>query len=443
MCVFIITECSSFTSFFNTPAFFSTFEGDSTDDEVILRVLTVGGCASICYAGVDCVGFAYSTRDDVCILLRAYEFPPPADALPGYVYYQRTPMGVNLFERNDIVDGLLSTRDAQGLTLPAFPVVGSTFGVALSFRQHVGEFGYLFAKTNNAGNIRHYALYSTRSGTACDFFYTIETRGVRFLLKESIPVALSDGRQHTVNIFVESGVLYFTLDSNPPIARLLLRWGDRIDDCASTDSDCVLTVGKRPSGSNPAGAFFFEGSIDQFHVFPSSANLSAMQATLTAARPRITVTLIASSTVFRGTTGIVLAAQNVFVRPTMEFTVDMQALAGTSGYIFAKTDASGALRYATLYTSRLAVRLYYVVGGVLRLSTFSTSVTDGQRHTMVLTVNNTAATLAVDPGTVLYSRSRHPGISARIKMNGVILFDGLSAGILAPRRHGNATSACY
>lgn len=94
--------------------------------------------------------------------------------------------------------------------------------MAVSFRQFAGQSGYILAKTNGDGSIRYYALYSSQSGTTCDFYYTVMNGGNPTLVRERFNAVLNDGNQHTLRVVVERGVLYFALDAEAPIARLLV-----------------------------------------------------------------------------------------------------------------------------------------------------------------------------------------------------------------------------
>lgn len=111
-------QCTPITGLFAEPEF-TSFRGEIIEFQSGVTVL--GECASTCALNVNCVAFTYSETTDRCIILASYEFPPLFEIVPDQLYYQRNPAPVDLFQENNLVDGMLSTRDLTGLTVASFP----------------------------------------------------------------------------------------------------------------------------------------------------------------------------------------------------------------------------------------------------------------------------------------------------------------------------------
>jgi hypothetical protein len=166
--------------------------------------------------------------------------------------------------------------------------------------------------------------------------------------------------------------------------------------------ECFLTVGMR-SNTAPAGRFFFNGIITQLHLFPSSATLSSVQSQLTAGAASTPMqAVLSSAATFSGASGLrftdpSLAQFGVFGNVTMYFAFEQQA--GSSGYIFAKANPTGQLRYLALYSrsaASQAVWLYYVTRGTRHRIVFNHAVSDGIMHTAELTLTDSTAQLRID-----------------------------------------------
>lgn len=83
-------------------------------------------------------------------------------------------------------------------------------------------------------------------------------------------------------------------------------------------------------------------------------------------------------------------------------TVDVTQVAGFGGYLFASTDATGVIRYAGLYSGTTRMTLYYyTLAGNRKAVRFITTIADGQRHTVSLSIRGAIATLLVDSSVTL------------------------------------------
>jgi len=315
--------------------------------------------------------------------------------MPEFSYFRRQPRGVNVLTLNGIPTGFTGDG-SSGIELSGFPIAGSTFAITTSFRQTAGASGYIFAKTNRAGSIRYYGLYSARNGQTVDFFYTDANRVVR---RERFPAAVADGLRHEIQIMIRKAtvnatILFFKLDDGAAIIRQL--GYEILPDCDANvnSNDCILAVGKRRAVNTRGGRFFFSGIIFDLHIFPSSAEIAALNNVHRATA----VNLLPDVTQFDGLTGI-SSTGNIFISRGVTVNIDLLQIERTNGYIFAKTDQSGALRYIALFSSSQranGLRLYYTVGGRTRRTTFSYSVSDGSRHTVMLHISDSTAALSVD-----------------------------------------------
>jgi len=110
------------------------------------------------------------------------------------------------------------------------------------------------------------------------------------------------------------------------------------------------------------------------------------------------VPYVSGAYVFNGSAGL-----EIFNYPTASasFSVAIQFLGqtGRSGYLFAKSDAAGS-RFYSLYmtaSTRQVYLFYRVVGdSSVRFLRFSVWLNDGGQHTVMLSINGTAASLLVD-----------------------------------------------
>jgi hypothetical protein len=364
-------------------------------------------CAARCLATQNCTGFSHSVSRQACLLLASYDLAPPGTAAPrssDFVYCRRAPRSVDLFALNGFpTRGFLGTG-VSGVELTRFPVVGRSFAVAASFRLQPGGSGYIFSASNRDGNLRYFALYSRADGQSVDFYYAGVDGTSRF---ERFPAAVADGRQHNISLLVRYGqpaIVQFVLDGVPTL-RLL-----PVSDMATCNGDtrgrplggCVFTVGMRSNGVGSAGRYFFTGHISQLRIFPSSALPASVDQSLAADATALASTTASLQHVFpsaltlNGSSSSALSFTspsgarfpvygNVTIYATARQTV------GTNGYLFAKSNPAGTLRYLSLYASNRgsdALWLYYVTTGVMRRITFTQSIHDGQLHALELSLSN-------------------------------------------------------
>jgi hypothetical protein len=139
------------------------------------------------------------------------------------------------------------------------------------------------------------------------------------------------------------------------------------------------------------------------HVFPAKA--------LTSHPPQSSIHLSlldAAPTDFDGSgVGVHDVAVPVRVNSAVRFSIN--ATQHGPGYLFAKTDASGVLRYYALYASSTQLRLYYrsAVGGDTILFENS-SIADGLPHQIDLVISQRDAALFIDSVHASTSMLRGP-----------------------------------
>ena len=108
------------------------------------------------------------------------------------------------------------------------------------------------------------------------------------------------------------------------------------------------------------------------------------------------------SVFFPGSLGLrVTGANGVDGNQGFAIALNVEQVPGTSGYLFAKTDAAGS-RFFSLYASQVSQSLtfYYRTAGAATQRTvrFNYDLDDGQAHRLLLTVRGRSARLSVDDG---------------------------------------------
>jgi uncharacterized protein YegL len=151
------------------------------------------------------------------------------------------------------VRGVYQFDGTTGLRVTVHSAVRSQFTVAVD-----GAFassGYVFAKTNAAGDGRYYSLYLSASRGAAVFYYQI--RGDPALRSHVFAVNLSDGRRYQLVLSIDGAALSLRVDGVRMGA--IRQLGGSLDDCGPPSVDCVLYLGQRSSAAG--GAFAVEGEF--------------------------------------------------------------------------------------------------------------------------------------------------------------------------------------
>eukprot|EP00041_Stephanoeca_diplocostata_P037075 m.1384296 g.1384296 ORF g.1384296 m.1384296 type:complete len:2410 (+) comp24974_c0_seq3:273-7502(+) len=343
-----------------------------------------------------------------------------------------------VFDGTSALVGTVGNRDA------------SNFTVFIKFTPTDTPSGYLFAKSNLAGS-RYYSLYLRRSPPRLYFYHRIAGSSVqRFFY---VPAALSIGIEYRCRVTVSG------LETQLELSSALFDYGvfrhtlaGPLDDCGiAPGADCIFLTGARanlatgdvtPAGPVwPAGSirFTFTGTIALLQQFEGCDSLTL--AALIAASPTAPATtdghigattatavvtttapatsapcfnllgalsplsgpsVVGGAVVFDGSAGRVLTrAHPPFVAGaagTFAVAVTATVASGDSGYLFAKTNGDGAVRYYSMYTSAVTdqLRLYYRSGGRTRAVVFAVDISDGRPHAVVLNIVGLSVLLQVD-----------------------------------------------
>jgi len=139
-------------------------------------------------------------------------------------------------------DAGLHSGGGAGFSVPAesYNSIASTFTVAMAVRILPQSSGYLFAKSTSAGS-RFFSLYVSSARQHVRMYYRFQGRVTR----RDFNYDLSDGQLYRVMLVI-----------NEQTARLIvddIQIGDGVDlggeveDCGARSSDCLITIGERPS----------------------------------------------------------------------------------------------------------------------------------------------------------------------------------------------------
>lgn len=306
--------------------------------------------------------------------------------------------------------------------LPASPHT-----IAASFEQDPGTSGYIVAKTNAAGSVRHYALYST-AGRVTYYFQDPQTQAIGSV---RFRVSVNDGRRHDLLLSIAADQ-YARLFVDGVSYRSATRVPNPTD-CGPAGPDCVLYLGQRASASSASGgAWAFSGVLHSVFTasafmenFPtpaivdpaSTAEISAVLHPVLAGA-RVTdwldpATVLPATSIagmvrrpelvaFAGTEGLRLRSEGL-TTTRMAVAVDVLVTPRSSGYLFSKSLATGRTRYYALYVSahNRDVVLYCSVRGAdgqsrRRVVRFGIDLSDGRRYKVLLTVDSGIASLQVD-----------------------------------------------
>lgn len=192
-----------------------------------------------------------------------------SSATGGRFFFDGFITQVHLFPSSAILSAVQSALSTGAQTVPWQAVIGRpvTFsgGTGLRFtdsatsfrvsgnvtvyftvRQQSGSSGYVFSKSNPAGDIRYLSLYS-RPGAIWLYYMT---RGTRH--RVVFPQALADGNLHRAELTLTTSVVRLLIDGVPNVQPL----AGPLEDCGVLSSSCILAVGDR----SPAN-FAFEGEI--------------------------------------------------------------------------------------------------------------------------------------------------------------------------------------
>eukprot|EP00038_Savillea_parva_P031378 m.85805 g.85805 ORF g.85805 m.85805 type:complete len:2894 (+) comp9644_c0_seq1:194-8875(+) len=298
------------------------------------------------------------------------------------------------------------------ISVRSVPQYSSTFSIAMTVSVDRLTSGYLFAFGESTSSTRYFSLQIRQEVT---FYYRVD--GVAGQLALGVPLVLSTGVETQLLVSVSGPALsltWATPGSNVTTSRHVL--SGPVQRCTGTN--CTTLLGARESGTG-ATKYELSGTIYSATYYPRTlaSNLPPSSGiyNFTRLRESSDFNLLLSSVVrpvsvpgpqelgdgsykFVGGSALALdvAPRSVGTAWTVSLWVRQEV--GDNGYLFAKANGNGALRYYGLYSSGSSRRMtfYYVVGGQSRSVDFGASVSDGQFHHIQLVVNHTTVTLQID-----------------------------------------------
>lgn len=129
----------------------------------------------------------------------------------------------------------------------------SPSGFSIFFEAAIVGSGYLFAKTNNDGSLRHMSVYVIRNSAGDSVRLYYKPQGSTTHASVTFrPVNLADGVRRRIMITVQDARVTLHIDQFTAQANL----AGQVDDCTvgSGSGDCVLYLGRRAA---PAGQLGF------------------------------------------------------------------------------------------------------------------------------------------------------------------------------------------
>ena len=282
-----------------------------------------------------------------------------------------------------------------GVALPSDFVLQAT-GLTLqaTFKLARHSDGYVLAKTDVQGNTRHLALYLHRTAQATLYF---RTAGGQASVRFQLPVVVNDARWHTLVLVVGAGLAILRVDRYYSGVQLL---PGPIADAPSA----LMFVGMRSDGPGQT-AYHVQGFVRNVQLYlrrllPAPPVPAAPE--LMASDPTAVQVLVAGpARQFAGNAPWQPPAYAAAPHPsTGRFSLVLTVLQapGTAGYLLAKTDASGARRFYSLYADGAGLRLYFAERGSaqLRLRRWPEPVNDGLYHRVVVAFDGLDVSLRVD-----------------------------------------------
>lgn len=373
---------------------------------VLHDCLTLTECQATCLRlpHEQCKGIDYSANSRTCVIITAYL---PRAMLPGADFHHHARPAIDSVEvvdpvrygtffgdaarvyRSGVPDPLVMLGGSGNATYGQINTLPTVYGhvvVAVTFRQspQVG-LSYLVAKSSSNGSIVYYAVGVTEEGQVVVMFraHGSTTTTPRVLSTQGI--AVGDGRTHSLAVGFYGPWLDVTLDGVTLALAVLA--------APLADGDGVLLVGQRAPGVGS-----FRGAILACQVRGVQLNRLVAPPAMALFSPAVVVAATG-----RDGDGLVIGSLALHavsaVTNTFSLAMDVQQVANSNGYLFAKTNNAGTRRYFGLYVPRTGnVRLYYRtrVSDRQRVAYFNTVINDGMRHELIFSVKGVWAQLRVD-----------------------------------------------
>lgn len=306
--------------------------------------------------------------------------------------------------------------------------MAAEWSIGVEMEQTQGSSGYLFAKTGATGvqANRYYALYSTAGRVTLYYRHAGGASRVHFRTSINTGIKL----QVTLSVRGRAAELVVQRPggtSDPIVLKQTLK--GPVVDCGEASSDCIFSLGqRRDDDGGSSGVFFFTGTLFSASML---SNKAVSQFPVVDASPpsnEETGAVIESGSLslwldpsnhdglapargdayFFSGQGAVLKVTTHKGASNAGFTIAVDFLAAqpSGGYLFAKTNRAGDVRYYSLYmsASRKDLVFYYRtqssgegVSSAQQAERFGVDLADGRRYQVVLTVSNgRVAALRVD-----------------------------------------------
>jgi hypothetical protein len=294
------------------------------------------------------------------------------------------------------LDGNLVASSASWATLPGnFVLDVRSFSVHVIFRTASDlAGGFLFSHSDVSGRFLNVALELLGDRTVLLHYVS---RDVADVVNFTLPVPVTDAHWHTLSLTVSNSIAVVGVDGLPFRARVLR---GPVQDC---QTHCVLLVARAAGvGRRPLLGF-----VRQVRVYLRRAVSSVVPVASpaeVAPRPRSLQLLSVeqAAPVFDGNYTVEntafgsLAAHSVPGVFSIAATVLQER--GTAGYIVAKTNSDGSVRYFAVYSDAVGVHLYYKTVGSdqLQLVSWPKRIDNGLFRRVFVAVRGARATLFVD-----------------------------------------------
>ena len=285
-------------------------------------------------------------------------------------------------------DGSVRFDGTSSVSLDRFPEpLGNIWSLRAWVKQTVGTSGYIFAKTDASGAARHLALYSSvRRGLI--FYYTALGRTYRTVFNA---VVVGDGLMHQIMLLARARRLVLVVDTTVYEGTMV---ATPSDDCSEPSSECFFHIGQRMSASG--GAHRYSGVIYSLTFW------SAQWLRRDSQDPHeldLLVSVGGSPVQFDGLYGHRIAQFRAIEGTSFSLSLRFTALAGSRGYLVAKSNAAGDVRHYALYGNADSLQFYYRAQGDeanYRSAEFQINAFDGAEHTIRLAVSDNIAQLHFD-----------------------------------------------
>jgi len=376
-------------------------------------IRTLEHCLDLCRSTPACVAAEYSGAGEVCAVMTSYAMVPPM--LHGdFRHFARDVATVSPSQEIlHVVDLFGSALSAAVLGAPAILLDGTPGAFAsmptsritagnvhadVSFRQRSidGRFGYLFCKSDVAGRTRSFAVGIKTSGLVSEvwLFYLTSGQSEHTLEKFNAPngTVFTDGAVHNITVAITGYLRVVRVDSHI-VATGVLQSAAPIVDVAA---ESVFNIGQRAPGR-----FAFSGAIIGLAINGFGRTRNAVVS------PAVSI----GHVFHRDSRGVVGAGLGMpSVSTTFSVAVSAVLHVGTRGYLFARTNGRGTVRYYGVYVPAVGrVRLYYRTAGSTRnrVAFFRINVNDGRAHRVLLSISGVVARLHVDDHIATASLAGH------------------------------------